>query len=324
MSDNGGGSLEELSVPDLSSLLGNPNGNHQNIVQGQGLISQHQPHSTINSVDTHNLNLNLNVNLNSGSVITDSMNVNHSGQSQGPPPFLVFISPLRSVPVSMNRGQMNSTGTNILQQHLNQGQNSLSLNLQSIQQQPQGMDTIVTSLAGTNNLITVSSGAQHGEVIESGGGGTSDIYGSYSEMGSDLGHKLEGLTSIEGNSVNHTPTSTVMIGNQAYTVNVSKNNSNSQDTGKKDNSVITLSDLLGSSSTSSSVSASNSTLSSLILQNNTGNSGQPLASPQSSTSSSTPRLSALLAGTPSADSGINLVSTTSGVRVSLGGNRLII
>lgn len=249
--------LEELSssVPDLNSLLAN-------------VSSSTTP---THSAPQHNLNLNLNLNLNSGGLDLNSHALHGGGAGSGTPPFLVFISPLRSVPVSINANVASSPrSTSLLAQQLNAG--------------PQ-----------THPGLSLS--------LDSGGGGDlpgagSDSGGEYYTLSDGGGSEIK-LEPVDHNHSSHP--STVMIGNTAYSLNVSSSSGYGSGGGggdsKKD--VITLSSLLGSSK-QAPPSANN--LSPLILTQNPGGGGGGIVS----SPSSTPRLSALLAGTPSADSGLLL------------------
>jgi hypothetical protein len=312
------------SVPDLSSLLGATSTHAQ-------LVHQ-QPQQQI--VDTHNLNLNLNLNLNSSTTETVSMGA-HTGQltgtSQGPPPFLVFISPLRSVPVSIGTtstaglAQVRNQATAGVTQQVTQ-QQTLNLNLGPSGTSSTTMNVVNSSPRTHQQLMTPPQQQQshqnQGTVSSANEvasmDGVDSIFNALSEaIGPELGQKLDGMSVANGTSL--------MIGNTPYTVNVSTSSSISTSEAnsssmspstvgsKKDGSVLTLSDLLGSPTQSTPVGGS--LASATHDSSSTGGLGTGGSSGTGGIVSSTPRLSALLAGTPSADSSSSLVG---GLRPGVG------
>ncbi|CAL8104562.1 unnamed protein product [Orchesella dallaii] len=121
------GEIEELSVPDLQTLLGGQPiqisqlGQNQHILTNAGGAGPSQT-----TIDTTNLNLNLNVNLNSGTVVNNGegqVQQHQIAKIQGgewtttaqAPPFLVFISPLRPMSIATQNAsggrQVNTSGT---------------------------------------------------------------------------------------------------------------------------------------------------------------------------------------------------------------------
>lgn len=145
------GEIDELSVPDLTTLLGGQPIQISQLGQQQHILtnaSASAPSQT--TIDTTNLNLNLNVNLNSGTVVNNGegqVQQHQIAKIQGgewtttaqAPPFLVFISPLRQMPIAASAAQGTATTRQVTATATGATSNSqaLSLNLGGASQQPQ-------------------------------------------------------------------------------------------------------------------------------------------------------------------------------------------
>lgn len=139
------GEIDELSVPDLTTLLGGQPIQISQLGQQQHILTNASgATSSQTTIDTTNLNLNLNVNLNSGSVVNSGEQQQHQiTKIQGgewtttaqAPPFLVFISPLR--PMSIATSAQASAARQITTSGTMTNPSGLSLNLGTVQQQQQ-------------------------------------------------------------------------------------------------------------------------------------------------------------------------------------------